>query len=381
MANSFTNIIPKILAGALPTLRESATFPRVCLRGFQTSPISPGSTVDVIVPQTQTATAVTPAATPPTPASKTPTVVQIPVDTWEFSDFHLTDLEMTKIDKENFVPVQAQEAVKAIANSLNADGWGLYVDVPHGVGTAGTTPFADAAALNSDWNNGARKKLNDNLAPMGDRHVVLNSDAEGNLTSLEQVASQAYRGDDISSRSGEIGFFRGAQWHLDQSMPVHDGNGPASWLTNQADHAIGDLTITIDTGSGNPIAGDIFTIAGDVTQYLVTGYAANVVTYTPAAVVAADDGDALTFIADHVVNLAVQRGAFAMATGLIQDIEIEGQQGGPMASGVIQDPVTGLILRLQVMRQWMQTAWVFDAAWGVKTVRADLACRIYGESS
>ncbi len=42
------------------------------------------------------------------------------------------------------------------------------------------------------------------------------------------------------------------------------------------------------------------------------------------------------------------------------------------------DPVSGLILRLQVTRQYMQTVWTFDMLYGGRTIRHDGVARILG---
>ena len=76
-------------------------------------------------------------------------------------------------------------------------------------------------------------------------------------------------------------------------------NDAKSWQVNQSDHAAADTTVTIDGGSGDPAVGDLMRVVGDnqwdagrdgtrpevddSQEYRVTAYAANVVTYTPAA--------------------------------------------------------------------------------------------------
>ena len=116
-------------------------------------------------------------------------------------------------------------------------------------------------------------------------------------------------------KDGVIGYAVGADWHLDQNIPTQtNSNGtPTGWLVNQADSAIGDTTVTIDTGSNAPVAGDIFTVAASTQQFVVASYAANVITFQPALTVALANNSAITFAASHVVNVAFQRNAFAFA--------------------------------------------------------------------
>jgi hypothetical protein len=52
------------------------------------------------------------------------------------------------------------------------------------------------------------------------------------------------------------------------------------YKVNQADHEAGDLAVTIDSGTGNPAAGDFFRVEGHNAWYKVTAYASNIVSYT-----------------------------------------------------------------------------------------------------
>ena len=88
-------------------------------------------------------------------------------------------------------------------------------------------------------------------------------------------------------------------------------NDPVNWQVNQADHAAGDSTITIDGGSGDPAVGDIFRVVGDYQwdadrtnvapdvddsqPYRITAYAANVITHEPTA--------AIDFVDNAPVNI------------------------------------------------------------------------------
>lgn len=80
-------------------------------------------------------------------------------------------------------------------------------------------------------------------------------------------------------------------------------NEPISgWLVNQADHAINDTTVTIDTGTGTPLPGDTFSLGASTQILEVVSYAANEITYTPPAAAAAAENAAVTFsIRGHVL--------------------------------------------------------------------------------
>lgn len=97
-------------------------------------------------------------------------------------------------------------------------------------------------------------------------------------------------------------------------------NDPTGWLVNQSDHDIGDATVTIDGGSGNPAAGDLFrpvlahqwsTADDDINPrdtdtrtYRVTAYASNVVSYEPVAEDVFPDNAAVIFGPPELVRQA-----------------------------------------------------------------------------
>ena len=375
MANTLTSILPKLLTRALPTLRENAVMPQLVTTYSSPSASNPGQNIDVPVPVAQTAAAITNSNTPPANTDVATSTVQIQLTSHYGTNFHLSDSEVTRIDADGlFVPMQLAEAVRALANQVDSDLLGLSTSVYNHVGTAGTTPFHNAAHLNTVWQKGARKKMNQNLAPSADRHIVVDEDAEGNIGSLDQFVLANERGDQGGIISGTIGTKLGADWFMNQNVPTHDTAGPASYLINSASVAIGDSSVAIDGGSNTPAVGDVFTVAGDTQQYVVSSYGSSTLGFAPTAKVAWADNAALTFVTtDSVSNLAFQSGAFAMASA-----ELAGSDFGLGNVQSIVDEKTGLVLRLEVRRDYKQTTWELDVLYGVKAIRPELAVRIFG---
>lgn len=384
MANTLTAIIPKILARALPTLRANTVMPTLVDTQYSLSPLRIGKTVDIEVPQSQTAAAVTAAITVPANSAKTPAVVQVTLDQWYETHFELSDQEKTQINtQEQFVPPQVGEAIAALGNNVDAALLALYKDVYNFSGTAGTTPFSSTAAV---WTTGARKWLNDNNAPFVNRSLVLDVDAEANATNLSafQDLNQTEMLNDVIFE-GKIGRKLGANWHLNQQVGTHTAGTLAAGTAIQlnAEMAAGENTIVFkDSGgdlTGTLTAGDLFSVAGDTQTYVVTTLAtasSNLITvlFEPAAAQTNAASAVVTHIATHNPNLAFQRGAFALATAPFEPVD---PQLGSVVTSML-DPVTNLVLRLEVNRQWKQERWTFDVLYGVKTLRPQLAARILG---
>lgn len=134
----------------------------------------------------------------------------------------------------------------------------VYKDVFNYTGTPATTPASLAAVLNA----GAR--LSQNLAPMGNRSLLMDSVAMaatvGGIGTYFHKASEIERGfsDGVLGRAGGFDFYESnmvpshTNGSRDDTTPVID----TSTLAN------GATTITTTGADGTMKAGDVFTIAG-----------------------------------------------------------------------------------------------------------------------
>ena len=271
MANTLTPLIDKLIARGLSVLRENAIMPRLVNSTYSNVARDKGDTITVPIAADITAASVSPSNTLAAAGDTALTSKTISLNQWKHAGFYLTDQQITQIDVDNFQTLQGDEAVRSLANNVDEYILGLYKGIYSQAGTAATTPFG--SNLN-DWTTGARTKLNNFKAPMDDRAVVLDADAEGNALNNRALQDASYRGSTEGIVFGDIGYALGASWHLDQNVPTFtNSNGtPTSWLVNQSDSAIGDTTVTIDTGSNDPVEGDIFTVAGSTQQFVVSSY-------------------------------------------------------------------------------------------------------------
>lgn len=390
--NVLTAIMPKILARGLLTLREMCMMPRLVNSDYSADAAKFGSTIDVPVPTAQAATDVTPAEVPPAPSSKTPTTVQIPLDKWKKTDFHLSDKDLVQIDKnQSFYPMQAAEAIRALANQVNSDIFANYKGVYGYTGTAGTTPFGigsgNFAAPATDATN-LRKVLNQQVAPLGNRRAVLDFSAGANALSLPAFSNVAESGDGGPKIQGTIGRKYGLDWYEDDIVPTHTAGTITTGLIAKAAtaQAAGLTTIVATTAAGSGAValktGDIILFAGDSQTYAVTADATQAVAATdvnisisPAKKVALVGSEAITVKASHVVNLGFHRDAFAFANRPMGDLTMF--TGGSEITQ-LTDPITGISIALEVSRQHHQTVWEFSMLYGSKLVRPELAARLAG---
>lgn len=397
MTNTLTNIMPKILARGLMSLREKVMMPRLVNLDYNVEAAQKGDVINVPIPAPQTASSVTPSNTPPAPASVSPGNVQIEMDSWEHSDFHLNDKELTRIDRDrHFVPMQMEEAIRALANSVNLSIHGQYKGVYGYVGTAGATPFQDASGTNPEYNTNAarlaRKILNKQLAYKSNRSVVMDHDAEANALGLAAFRDASQSGKDTPVIEGELGRFFGMNWFTDDHVLTHTSttftagactvNGANAVGAGSTDNGkTGTVSIAKATNATPLVEGDILTFAGDTQTYTVVtavtlAVGNTTVTISPALKVAKTGGEVVTKAATHVVNLAFNKYAFAFVSRPLVSTSADLELGNRILS--LADPLSGIVLRLEVSRQYKQTVWDFDILWGTKLVRPELACRIAG---
>ena len=79
MANTITNILPKILARGLLALREQAVMPRLVNLDYSNESAQKGDTIDVPIPSSLTVSDTVPSNVLEAPADSAPTKVQFQV--------------------------------------------------------------------------------------------------------------------------------------------------------------------------------------------------------------------------------------------------------------------------------------------------------------
>ena len=376
MSNTLTAVATPLLAQGLVALRSMNVMPRLVNSDYQGAAQEKNSVINVPIPSAVTALAVSPGATPPANQDTSPTSVPIVLDQWYEAPFYITDQEAMNV-MNGYVPMQATEAVKAIANNVNAYILGQYKGFYGFAGTPGTTPFASDTGAASQ----ARKLLNKQLAPTGDRRIVLDMDAEGNAITLPMFQQYQMSNSTATLVEGVIGRKVGFDWYADQQVLTHN-NTPltAGAATANGVNAVGSKLVSIAKAT-NPsplVKGDILTFAGSLQTYVVTADTTLSVGNTsvpiyPGLVLATAGGETVSVKASHVVNMAFHRDAIAFATRPLNEVN------HPAVISVSQvDPVSGLALRLEISRQHKQTRYSFDVLYGGAVVRPELGARLAG---
>jgi hypothetical protein len=383
MANSFAEVTPKLLAQGLLALRENCVMPRLINRSYENIAAQKGAAINVPIPSTIAVNDVSPAAISPTTQDSAPTSAIITLDQWKEAPFYLTDKDVQEA-MDGIIPMQASEAVKAIANTIDGYLLNLYKGVWSYGGTAGTTPFGDGKTTDI---NQARKRLNVQLAPLGDRYFVFDPETEAAAASVSAFQNIMSSGDPSAIQFGAVQNKLGFGWFMDQNVPTHNAGTITTGLKAKAATAqiVGDKTIVATTAAATGacalVVGDIIEFAGSTQTYVVTAAATQATAATdvtisiePGLVKALAGGEAVTVKAAHTVNLAFHRDFAAFAT---RPLEQTGVGFGNYIMSEI-DPVSGLSLRLEITREHKRVRFSYDVLYGGAIVRPQLATRMAG---
>lgn len=387
MANTIDDkLVDRIYAMALSALRKRTSVLRYVTRKDDevNTPGFKGQNVIIPLPAAMAdATDVAPSNVPPAPSDIAPSYAEVNLNNWKKTNFALTDLEVSRLQAST-MSNQFSAAIDALARTVIKSVWNTcYKGIYNFAGTAGTTPFASSTVQAQD----AMFLLNEMGAPVEDRAMILGYKAHANAIGLPAFQNYSNANNSEALREGYIGRALGMDWDQDGYLPTFtggtltNGTGKAA-LINKANVAIGDTSVPMDSGTltGTLVVGDLFTVAGDTQQYVVTANAtasgnAITVSFFPPAKVAWADNSAVTFVASHAVaGVALQRQAIAFASKPIDDVQF---LGGSMIRQV-PDPQSGLVLCLEISRQYKQTMAEFSLLWGSTLARPECAVRILG---
>ncbi len=386
MANDLTTLIPEIKAQILPVLREQSVMPRVVNTSYSADAAARGSTIDVEDVEDMTAYDITPGDAPASGVKSDVASTQktITLNKFKAVTFDLTDKEIYEI--MNGTRTRAiEKAVKALAKQVNTDIFdAAYKGFYNYTGTAGTTPF-NASTVEAQT---ARKILRENEATMDECRMVLDVDAYANALGLDVLQKVNESGDNEALREGMITRAVGFDWYEDQQVPTHTSTAAGTYAID-ADATAGATSLVLDDDAGadvtTPAVGDIFNIAGDTTNYVVTSVTVDTPTANETTVgispkLAADvtDGDNVTFVTTAaagaaVQNLAFERTAIGFASRPMLDLETPGS-----TISVLSDPVSQLSMRFEIQRLWKKTIMSVDMLYGVSVVRPELGVRVFG---
>ena len=261
---------------------------------------------------------------------------------------------------------QIAQAMRALVNEMEVDTMTeAYRNASRVVGTAGTTPFAS----NFDIVAEARQILVDNGAPEGDTSMIINTLAGTKLRNLAQLQKASEAGTDTLARQGVLLDLQGLAMKESAGVQTHTKGTGAGYLVNGA-LAVGATAITVDTGTGTVVAGDVITFTDDtVNSYVVSSaLAGGVITIAePGLRVAIPDNNAITVGNNYAGNVAFHRNAIELIVRPPSVPIVAGNASDAAIDAItVQDPRTGLVFEIRAYVGFQKAMFNVTAAWGVK---------------
>ena len=335
------DIVARELTGFIPSVLINSAEDGVSINGTVTSLVTAQPTLN---------TSVTPAMTIPdgddqTISALTTSIgqvanVRIPMvgETWR-------KLNNTSGSKNALDALFAQ-AMRVIVNAIESHcGTVIKNGSSRAIGTAGTTPFASTHAVIPQ----VHQILKDNGCPEdGQLSLVINTAAGTALRTLSNIYKANEAGSDTLLRKGTLLDIDGLMIKESAGVASHTKGSGTSYLINLGNVAVGSTVLTLDTGTGTIVAGDVLTHASDSTnKYIVgTALAANVVTLNnPGLKIATANNDAVTVGNSYTGNVAFHRNAVEL---IVRPPALP--EGGDAAidSLTISDSKTGLVFQVSI---------------------------------
>ena len=380
MGNILTKMIPDLyqaldvvsreLTGFAPSVARNSSAERAAVNEDIIVPVSvPHSLVDVA-----------PAMAVPEPSDFSVDNVAIKITKSKSYSFGLTGEEYRGLDNgvgaNSILQGNIQQGLRVLCNQIEED---IAVEAANGAGhvygTAGTAPFAsnlgDAAEI--------RKILDDAGAPAGERSLIINTTAGVNLRKLTQLTNVNEAGSTMTLRQGELLPLFNLSVKESAGIKSIEAGDATGLTVKVAAKGAKELEAKAVT-SGALKVGDVITIAGDSTKYIVTSIPVSLAAnakfgISPALAKATTDGAAVTVAADSSRNVAFNRGAIQLVT---RAPALPGGMDSAVDSYMLTDPRSGLAFEVRVYEGYRKMRMELACAWGVKTIKPEHVAVLLG---
>lgn len=271
---------------------------------------------------------------------------------------------------------QFAQAMRALANEVDADLAALYAGASRAYGTPGTTPFESSIKDVAQM----RKILADNGAPMTDLQLVIDTAAGANLRSLGQLTKANEADTDATLRRGLLLNISGFNIRESGQIVTHAAGSFTgdALVNNSGGYAKGATTIAVDGATAIALkAGDIVTFSGDPAHYVVASDASAtpITLAAPGLGGAVADDATVTALGSYAASLAFDRNALQLIARTPAM-----PQGGDRADDVtvVTDPVSGISFQVAVYREYRRVRYEVGLAWGVKLIKPEHVAILMG---
>lgn len=380
MGNTLNNLMPTLYAALDIVSREMVGFiPAVAVNAAPTGAAKGESITIPVTPTTETHD-ITPGQNPDDNGDQEIGSVTMTISKSKYASVRWNGEEQLGVSNSGtynaILAGQFAQAMRALANEVDADLAALYAGASRAYGTPGTTPFESSIKDVAQM----RKILADNGAPMTDLQLVIDTAAGANLRSLGQLTKANEADTDATLRRGLLLNISGFNIRESGQIVTHAAGSFTgdALVNNSGGYAKGATTIAVDGATAIALkAGDIVTFSGDPAHYVVASDAsATPITLAAPGLRGAVANDAtVTPLGSYAASLAFDRNALQLIARTPAM-----PQGGDRADDVtvVTDPVSGISFQVAVYREYRRVRYEVGLAWGVKLIKPEHVAILMG---
>lgn len=329
------------------------------------------------------------------PQDMTSTKVDLVLATQKGIDMEFSSAEMA-LDINDFSRDYIQPAMQRLASEIESDTFNMTQDVYNLVGTPGTTPATLKVFLD------AKAKLQQFLAPRGNRCMTINSDTESSIVDALKTLFKADKAISTQYLEGFMSRVAGMDWYQNELIHVHTNGTMAGTPLVDGASQTGASLVTDGWGTTNTITkGTVFTLAGVyavhpetktsypfLQQFVATALSTAVATaatisISPSIITSGARQTVSGSPADNAVitpvgavstayaqNLAFHKDAFTFVTA---DLELYAD-----AKQISRQVLDGISMRIWQASDIREDSNItrIDILYGYKAIRPQLACRV-----
>jgi hypothetical protein len=331
-------------------------------------------TIRVPITQTSAAVDIAPASVSPESGNQTVPYVDMSITKAKMVPVQWTGEEEKAMGGQfsGILANQFAQAMRTLANEVEADLAQLYKKASRAYGTAAQTPFASTIADSAQM----RRLLLDNGAPITGMRMVIDTLAGANLRSLTNLSKVNEAGTDDTLRRGVLLDLNGFQIRESAGFVSHT-KGTGSADTVGANASVGDTEITVSSSAGDYVAGDVIWFGTDTAhKYVVASATTSVITIAePGLKVAVLSGATVTIAANYTPNLCFDTNAIKLLARQPAMPSIGDSADDIM---VVTDPVSGLPFQIALYKQYRGVHYEVGLAWGCQLIKPEHTAILLG---
>ena len=374
-SNVLTGLTPTIYRALDTVSRELVGFIPSVSRDTSEAMAAKDQTIRTFITQSASSVDIAPASASPESGNQTVPYVDMKITKSKMVPVQWTGEEEKAMGGQysQILADQFAQAMRTLANEVEADLAQLYKKASRAYGTAGTTPFASTIAESAQM----RKLLLDNGAPLSNMRMVVDTAAGANLRALSNLTKANEAGTDATLRRGVLLDLNGFQIRESAGIISHTKGAYTTGDTVGANEPVGETAIAVASSAGDYVAGDVIYFGTDTAhKYVVKGATTSVITIAnPGLKVAVASGAGVTISAAYTPNMAFDSGAIKL---LARQPAMPSVGDSAIDVMVVTDPVSGLPFQIALYKQYRALHYEVGLAWGCELIKPEHTAILLG---